>query len=259
MEQLAATIADISDVVQKNAKMAEAANTNVSQVNNNVAESGEKMKTTLAIMEDARAQTTKVQGIIKTIEDIAFQTNILALNAAVEAARAGVAGKGFAVVADEVRNLASKSSEASKNTTALINGALSAIAEGTESMQETKQFVDNVVIEVEEITKVFEKISLASEQQASSIEQVTIGIDQISSVVQTNSATAEESAAASQELSGQADMLKELIRQFQLRDISNFSESNVTNQVYDNTYQNDMENHVDMKYDTSMDNTLSKY
>ncbi len=259
VEQLAATIADISEVVQKNAKMAEAANTNVSQVNNNVAESGEKMKTTLAIMEDAHAQTTKVQGIIKTIEDIAFQTNILALNAAVEAARAGVAGKGFAVVADEVRNLASKSSEASKNTTALINGALSAIAEGTESMQETKQFVDNVVIEVEEITKVFEKISLASEQQASSIEQVTIGIDQISSVVQTNSATAEESAAASQELSGQADMLKELIRQFQLRDSSDFSESNMTNQVYDNTYQNDMENHVDMKYNTSMDNTLSKY
>ena len=220
IQQLAATITEISTTVNDNAQMAEAASVNVNQVNNSVAESGQKMKSTLEIMEDARSKATKVSGIIKTIEDIAFQTNILALNAAVEAARAGAAGKGFAVVADEVRNLAGKSSEASKNTTELISGALSAIEEGTQSMQETKQFVDSVVTEAAEITKIFNKISQASEQQAASIQQVTLGIDQISSVVQTNSATAEESAAASEELSSQAQMLKDLISKFKLRDSS---------------------------------------
>lgn len=219
VEQLAETITEISSTVQDNARIAESASTNVNQVNANVIESGQKMKNTLEIMEEARSQAIKVRGIIKTIEDIAFQTNILALNAAVEAARAGAAGKGFAVVADEVRNLAGKSSEASKDTTRLISGALSAIEEGVQSMQETKQFVDNVVTEAAEITKIFEKISEASEQQADSVQQVTKGIEQISNVVQTNSATAEESAAASEELSSQAQTLKDLISKFQLSDL----------------------------------------
>lgn len=216
IEELAATITELSAAINTNSKMAQEASTNAEQVNGEIVESSEKMKHSLDMMEEIRSSAGKVGGIVKTIEDIAFQTNILALNAAVEAARAGQAGKGFAVVADEVRNLAAKSAEASKATTDLIGGMLTAIENGGESMRQTKQYMDNVVTEAAEITEVFRKISEASMQQFVSVSQVTLGTDQISSVVQTNSATAEESAAASEELSGQADMLKFLIAKFRL-------------------------------------------
>ena len=115
-----------------------------------------------------------------------------------------------------MRNLAAKSAEASQATTELIGSMVSSIRKGSESMQETKRYMDNVVADAAEITEVFHRISQASEQQSISILQVTQGADQISSVVQTNSATAEESAAASEELSGQAQMLKDMIGQFRL-------------------------------------------
>lgn len=165
-------------------------------VNDEIVESSEKMAQSLALMEEIRTGAGKVDEIIKSIENIAFQTNILALNAAVEAARAGQAGKGFAVVADEVRTLAAKSAEASKATTELISNMVSSIKRGSESMQETKRYMDNVVTDAAQITDVFHKISRASEEQSVSVSQVAQGADQISNVVQTNSATAEQSAAA---------------------------------------------------------------
>lgn len=216
VEELAATINEISNNIEQNAKNAELASTNSEHVKEQAEESGKRMQEMLSAMEDISNTSGEIGKIIKTIEDIAFQTNMLSLNAAVEAARAGAAGKGFAVVVDEVRNLAAKSADASKNTSALIEGALQAVERGTKIANETASALNDVVSGVGDVAATIDQISSASKDQSDAVRQVTLGIDQISSVVQTNSATAEESAAASEELSGQAQILKNLVGQFRL-------------------------------------------
>ena len=159
----------------------------------------------------------EIGKIIKTIDGIAFQTNILALNAAVEAARAGEAGTGFSVVAEEIRNLAIRSSEASKNTAALIATSLDTVQAGPDIADETARSLGMVLESVRLVTGSVGRIAASSRQQALSLRQIEKGMGQISDVVQTNSATAEESAAASGELSAQAQFLKELAGQFRLK------------------------------------------
>lgn len=216
IEELAATIGDISGQVKKNAENAQQASQMAQNVGEEMTESNRKMQEMIKAMENISESSSEIGKIIKTIEDIAFQTNILALNAAVEAARAGTAGKGFAVVADEVRNLASKSAEASKNTAALIETSIKAVDDGSKIADDTARSLIEAVDGVKNVVQTVNMISEASNSQAISIAQVTQGIDQISSVVQTNSATAEESAAASEELSGQSQVLKRLISKFKL-------------------------------------------
>ena len=217
VEELATTIAGISHQVKDTADNALLARDQSSAAGDEVEVCNNQMQDMMNAMEEITRTSNEIGKIIKTIEDIAFQTNILALNAAVEASRAGIAGKGFAVVADEVRNLASKSSAASKDTAELIESSIKAVARGTEIADSTAQSLVKVVEEVRTASTKVDQIADAAEDQASAIEQVTLGVDQISSVVQTNSATAEESAAASQELSNQAEMLKELVAKFILR------------------------------------------
>ena len=217
VEELAATINEISGKVKENADNARQANEKAGSISEEMNVSNEKMQQMIQAMGDITNCSHEIGKIIKTIEDIAFQTNILALNAAVEAARAGAAGKGFAVVADEVRNLASKSAEASKNTSVLIENSLKAVENGTRIADETARSLYQAVNGVDEMTAIIGQISEASSAQADSISQVTMGIDQISSVVQTNSATAQESAAASEELSSQSQMMKSLVDRFKLR------------------------------------------
>ncbi len=220
VEELAATINEISNNVGKNAENAKSASDMADNVREQAGESRQRMQEMLSAMTDISNSSSEIGKIIKTIEDIAFQTNILALNAAVEAARAGAAGKGFAVVADEVRNLAGKSAEASKNTSALIEGSLHAVDRGTKIANETAKALQQLTEGVQGVAQTIEEISSASESQAVSVKQVNEGISQISSVVQSNSATAEESAAASEELSSQAQLLKELVSKFTLKDDS---------------------------------------
>lgn len=216
VEELAASINDVSTRINENAANAQEASQKSMQVGEKAGESNQRMQDMLRAMEEINSSSGEIGKIIKTIEDIAFQTNILALNAAVEAARAGVAGKGFAVVADEVRNLASKSAEASKNTAALIETSLQAVENGTKIADETAQSLEVVINDIQDASSMMDSIARASQGQAEAISQITLGIDQISSVVQTNSATAEESAAASEELFGQAQILKDLVKNFRL-------------------------------------------
>lgn len=216
VEELAASINEISQNINRSADSAQEASEKSMQVGEEAGESNRRMQDMLAAMSEINASSGEIGKIIKTIEDIAFQTNILALNAAVEAARAGAAGKGFAVVADEVRNLASKSADASKNTAVLIENSLRAVENGKRIADETARSLASVMSGVQDAAGKMDSIAKASKDQAEAITQITLGIDQISSVVQTNSATAEQSAAASEELSGQAQILKELVKKFRL-------------------------------------------
>lgn len=219
VEELSAAIAEVSHQISQTAEFSEKANAIGKQAGDVLQRSQVEMDQMMAAIKDIAAASENIQKIIKAIDDIAFQTNILALNAAVEAARAGSAGKGFAVVADEVRNLAQKSAEAAKNTTELIENSLQHVMHGEKLAASTNAAFGDVAEYADNILGMVAKIAQASNEQTSSITQIAQGVDQISSVVQMNSATSEESAAASEELSGQAGMMKTLIDQFKLTDV----------------------------------------
>lgn len=216
IEELSSTLDDIARQVKSTAEHSEQARADVLTTGREVEAGSEKMNRMMEAMTVIEQRSTEIRGIIKTINDIAFQTNILALNAAVEAARAGTAGKSFAVVADEVKNLALRSSEAAKNTTSLINETIHAVANGTQIVGDTVVSMQNVVTCSADITALVDKIAVASQAQSVGITQITEGVDQISSVVQINSATSEESAAAATDLARQSHLLTSLVGKFRL-------------------------------------------
>ncbi len=216
VEQLAARINEISNQAKDTAGGAQDARGQTHQAGEEISVCNRQMQELMEAMDKIQNSSSEIGKIIKTIEDIAFQTNILALNAAVEAARAGTAGKGFAVVADEVRNLASKSAEASQSTAALIENSTEAVRTGTEIAKHTAETLVHVVSSMQSVISSIDKIAAVSGEQSEAVAQVTEGITQISGVVQSNSATAEESAAASEELSAEAVGLKQLVEQFTL-------------------------------------------
>jgi methyl-accepting chemotaxis protein len=217
VEQLTASLEEISVQTKQNAGNANEANLLAEAAKANAAEGNSQMKEMLKAMDEINDSSSNISKIIKVIDEIAFQTNILALNAAVEAARAGQHGKGFAVVAEEVRNLAARSASAAKETTDMIEGSIKKVEGGTKIANQTADALNKIVDGVAKVASLVGDIAVASNEQEFGINQVNQGIMQVSDVVQTNSATSEESAAASEELSSQAEMLKDEVSRFKLR------------------------------------------
>jgi len=218
IEQLSSSMAEISQRTKENATTADEASKLSAAIKEDAEKGMQQMDGMINAVKEINDASHSIGAIIKTIDDIAFQTNILALNAAVEAARAGQHGKGFAVVAEEVRNLASKSAQAAKDTSDIIQDTIEKTDLGSRLAGETAASLNEIANGISESNRLVAEIAISSEEQSESISQINIGINQVSQVVQQNSATAQQSAAASEQMSSQSSMLKQLTTQFKLKD-----------------------------------------
>lgn len=217
LEELSASVTEVSKKVQKNAEDAGNAGRIAQNAATEIDAGKEIVDNMLGAVNQIRISSEEITKIIHTIDDIAFQTNILALNAAVESARAGEAGRGFAVVADEVRNLAQKSAEAAKQTASLIEGSLIAVKNGENTADRTARIFNSIIDSADEINRLVSSIAIESNDQASMIAEIETGFNQISAVVQSNSATAEENAASAEQLSSQAEEMKNKLENIRLQ------------------------------------------
>lgn len=216
VQELSASIQDISRQVDRTSEDAGDARTASEEAAMQLEICDRKMEALTAAMEDISKSSRQIGGIIKTMEDIAFQTKILSLNASVEAARAGEAGRSFSVVADEVQTLANKSSASAHNITQLIENSMQLVAYGASLSSDTTEALAAVISSARKSTEIVERIAGSAVEQSQSLKQLTLGMEQISEVVQTNAATAEKSAASARELSGQAEELKVAVQRFQI-------------------------------------------
>jgi methyl-accepting chemotaxis protein len=211
LEETSSSLEEMSSMTKRNAENAHKANELAKQARSAADKGVADMQTMTTAMEAIKVSSNDIAKIIKTIDEIAFQTNILALNAAVEAARAGEAGMGFAVVADEVRNLAQRSAQAAKETAGKIEGAISKTGQGFEISNKVAQALNEIVSKVRQVDELVSEVANASKEQTDGIIQINTAVGQMDKVTQSNAARAEESASAAQELSGQTDLVKQAV------------------------------------------------
>lgn len=220
IEQVTAAMSEIAEKTSVNATRTGDADKLAHNVAKEAEAGNEKMHEMVAAMKEINKSSVEISKVIKTIDDIAFQTNILALNATVEAARAGVHGKGFAVVAEEVRNLAEKSAQAANETNDMITGSIQKINTGAEIAKETAKSLEEIVSDVEKTAELIDDIAIANNNQATAITEINQAINQVSIVVQNNSASSEECAASSEELANQAEALIQMLAKYQIKNES---------------------------------------
>lgn len=218
VEELTATVAGVAEQVENNSQSAKQISSRVGNLGDAISESNSKMQEMVASMNDINEASKEIDKIIATINEIASQTNLLALNASIEAARAGEAGKGFAVVANQVNLLADQSAKAAKESAVLIETSVRAVKKGMTIADETATQLEEVADSSKVITEEVTDIADTLEQQTAEIKQINEGIEQINDVVQTNSATSQECAAASEQMSSEAENLREMIRRFKVAD-----------------------------------------
>jgi putative sensory transducer protein len=216
VEELTATVTGVSEQVEKNSQSVKEISVKVDELGNAISESNGKMHEMVDSMHEISEASKEIDKIITTINEIASQTNLLALNASIEAARAGEAGKGFAVVANQVNVLADQSAQAAKESATLIETSVKAVEKGMVIAGQTAAQLEEVAENSKLITTEVTNIAEMLETQTTEIKQINEGIEQINDVVQTNSATSEECAAASQEMSSEAESLREMIRKFKV-------------------------------------------
>jgi methyl-accepting chemotaxis protein len=213
LEETSASLEEMSSMTRRNAENAQKANDLAKQARESANRGAQDMQVMNGAMEAIKTSSDDIAKIIKTIDEIAFQTNILALNAAVEAARAGEAGMGFAVVADEVRNLAQRSAQAAKETAAKIEGAMAKTTQGVEMSGKVAEALNDIVTKAKQMDELAAEVAGGSREQSQGITQVNTAVGQMDKVTQSNAASAEESAAAAQELNAQAATMKDSVNQ----------------------------------------------